>query len=398
MSRRAYFSLIAAAPLLLLSAQAHATLIASESFDCPNGNVLNTTGGVGWTGGWLLDTAVKSTARIQAAVATNKSNLPVLGGSLFIDGKGSNGTRIFRQLDLAPGSVADQLGLVELAPTFFGDKQRAIGKPGGTIWVGFLARMDAGIGSQQGHDAQNHFFLGHDKNAFSAGDYDKDGEIVAFGRGDQHINWGYGNTCSHSVCGPGSPGGGGVADQFGDGTTHWGVLRMKFTANGTIGTFWLDPPPGHADLADNTADSPPSGMAGVHFNWIELGSAPDSPVYFDEYRIGTTYEDISYGSVTCAGVVSSTSSSSSSSSGSTSSGMGGGGSTSSGAGGDATSGAGGAPTTSSTSTTSSGANAIPSDDSEDTGCSCRTGATQSTGAWASVALIALALLRRKRNS
>lgn len=328
-----------ASALVLNAGSAHAIVVAADSF-CATGSLLNQSSGVGFSDVWQTSNQYQNAFVVQAgALPVGASGLTTYGGSLNFDATGlGNGARIYRPLDLSAGSPAGKAGLVEMAQTFFGNQQAALGVPGTTVWIGLLANGSAAMGNQDGYDTQTHLFLGVNKNQFNQGDFNKDGESLAIGRGNQNHQWNVETTCSHTVCGPGQTGGFLGQTLFGDGKTHWAVLRFKFTANGTDTTMWIDPTPGANDPADASAQVGPVNLAAFHFNWIELGGAPDAQAGFDEYVIATTFADLSTGGQANCGGASSSSTSASSTAASTAA------STSGMATSSSTSGAGGATT------------------------------------------------------
>ena len=287
--------------VLLAPPHASATLVASESFVCAQPLLAGQGGGAGWAGSWI-------TGQAQCFVLAANSlgaNIGAVGGSLKYDGSKAvlnTGARIFRQLDLSQNSPAAQAGLVESTKTFFGNSQAALGVPGTVVWLAFAMNGGTAGNGKGGVDylAQMHLYHGVNANNLAAGDNNKDGEVLAIGRGNLNTTWNYERTCAHDVCpsGNGASSGYVSAAPF-DGNTHWVVIRFDFaTAKLTNVTMWLDPAPGAQPPADNQALSlggkQVNAVDGLHFDWIELGGET-ATFGFDEIRVATSYNEVSSG-------------------------------------------------------------------------------------------------------
>jgi hypothetical protein len=195
--------------------------------------------------------------------------------------------------------VAASAGVVETVPTKFGGTRDLIGKPGTTVWVAFLAKGHTGSGDSSG----SHLYESFDPaGGYTSGN--KDGEVVFLGRGSGNANYGYERTCGHSIgCANGINNGLDYQSShpFNDGVEHWVVYRFDFGATTDV-TMWFDPTPGPVDLDPASAESMKFvNMGGMkttwslppmHFGWVEL-EALGAKVDVDEYRIGTTFADVS---------------------------------------------------------------------------------------------------------
>jgi hypothetical protein len=290
---------VAVSAVSSIAAPARAELLASDSFVC-EGTMEGRAGGVGFLGPWRTDSASASAFMVQPAI----SGLPItsVGGALHVAGRDA---RLFRRLDLAEGSPADKLGLVESAKNYFGADERALGKAGTTIWLGFIAR-GAASASGPGVEkiAQMHLYHGVDTSAFARGNDNKDGEAIAIGRGNMNTDWNYESTCKHTVCTKGGSQGGFLSKgvPFNDDRAHWVVMRFAFEQATTKITFWLDPAPG-TEPAESAALALSNGgksaqtwvTPGFHFDWIELGAGAKAVVDFDEVRLATSFTDLEKG-------------------------------------------------------------------------------------------------------
>lgn len=294
---------------------AHAHVLASDSFVCPAPSMVGQGGGVGWSGTWIADPAEAAVFVPAANSLVGPAGLPTTGGSLYYDGtlllgplSSHYGARIYRPLDVDASSTANALGLTDSHTTFFGNQQYGYGTPGTTVWLGFLfngGTAGNGNGGLQ-YLAQVHLYDGMDQSQLSADDNNKDGEVLAIGRGNSNYVWNFERTCAHSPCKTTSSIGfvSGVAM---DSATHWAVLRFDFitasNVSGTAITFWLDPVPGTIDPLPATALVLSGGgqtnkttvtMPALHFNWVEFGGQ-SSTFAMDEMRIADTFADLSAG-------------------------------------------------------------------------------------------------------
>ena len=291
------------AALLCSPRPARAVLVASESFAYPVGALAGQAGGTGWSGAWI--TGQPNVFVVQAASLA--SGLPATGGALYFDGSravAGTGARVFRAIDVSPASAAAVAGLVENTSTLFQGTQPALGVPGTTVWLGLVfngGTAGNGLGGTQYLD-QIHLYNGATTTAamLGQGDNNKDGEALAIGRGNLNTTWNYERTCAHDRCPGGATGSTGYLSTVTfDSATHWLVLRFDFVSSATTQvTTWLDPAPGPnapgnagALLMGGLAVVP---VAGLHFNWVELGGQT-STFAFDELRLAGTFAELSFG-------------------------------------------------------------------------------------------------------
>ncbi len=280
---------------MTLGSNAHATLIASEQFSyAANQSLGGQSGGGGWAGPWQNPGA---NFKAIGAIPNIPGGLLATGGSLQITAADS---RALRPIACGPGSAAEAAGVVETVPTQFGGTQAVIGKPGTTVWLAFVSRGHTGSGSSAG----SHLYESFDAaGGFTSGN--KNGEVMFFGRGGMNANYGYERTCGHSIGCPVNITNGEdyqSTKPYNDGVTHWMVHKIDFAVAGTTITMWQDPtpaandPPGAnaLDLSwiNNGGTQTSWQVYPFHFGWVELESAGTTSD-FDEYRIGTTYADVS---------------------------------------------------------------------------------------------------------
>lgn len=312
---------------MLASSSVEATLLATDSITCPAASEVGQSGGSGWAGAWIADAAEASVFVASGNSLANSSGLVGSGGALNYYGglllapplSSHYGARIYRPLAVDPGTTAQGLGLTESHTTFFANSQFGYGVPGTTVWLGFLLNGGSAGNGQAGiqYLAQVHLYDGLDQTKLSQDDNNKDGEVLAIGRGNSNVVWNFERTCAHSPCGSTASSLGFVSTVTMDSATHWVVLRFDFvsasTVNGTKITFWLDPSPGASDpLATGSLGLTGNGQSNVHtvsvpalhFNWIEFGGQTAN-FAMDEMRVADTFADLSNGAEAgCGGLFS----------------------------------------------------------------------------------------------
>ena len=302
---------------ILLSAGpvAHAHLLASDSIACGGTTQVGAAGGVGWSGAWIADVGQNAVFVPGPNSLVGPSGLATLGGSLNYIGTGlnGNGARIYRPLDVAAGSAANLFGLTNPHTTFFGDQQYGYGMTGTTIWLGFLLHGGTAGNGLPGatYEAQVHLYDGMDQTQLSQRDNNKDGEVMAIGRGAGNFQWNFERTCAHSPCGGNTNSVNALSTLSMDSQTHWVVLKFDFVststafgaAGGTSITFWLDPTPGAIQPSPATAltlsgnsqsNKQTIAMPALHFNWIEFGGQ-QATFAMDEMRVADSFADLSGG-------------------------------------------------------------------------------------------------------
>ena len=278
-----------------------ADIIAADAFACRSALIATQSGGEGWNGAWL--SGQPDVFRLLPDSLAVPRGPRVSGGSAKFDGShaaAGTGARRFRSIDLSPSSVAARHGLVEVVPTTHGDTQPALGKPGTTVWLSFLINGGTAGNGQPGvaNLAQLHLYLGVDTSRLADGDQNKDGEVLALGRGNLNTAWNYERTCAHDRCPSGEVKSKSYVSALPfDDRTHWVVMRMVFANQATSAvTLWLDPAPGRDTPPEATAlilaGQTTNTIDGLHFNAIEFGGQTAS-FAFDEIRLGTSFRDLS---------------------------------------------------------------------------------------------------------
>jgi hypothetical protein len=293
-------------------------MLASDSIVCGAASMVGQGGGAGWNGTWVADPAEAAVFVPGSPSLVGPLGLPTLGGALYYTGTllqsghplaSHYGARIYRPLAVDPGSIANGLGLTDSHTTYFNDQQYGYGTPGTTIWLGFLLNGgNAGNGlSGVQYLAQVHLYDGMNQSNLSADDNNKDGEVMAIGRGAGNYQWNFERTCGHSPCGGTNSSLDFLSTVSMDNQTHWVVFKFDFTStsttNGTAITFWLDPTAGAIDPGPSTALSLTGNgqsnkktvtVPALHFNWIEFGGQT-STFAMDEMRVADTFADLSAG-------------------------------------------------------------------------------------------------------
>lgn len=293
---------------LVLAPISHATVIAADGLACSGATQVAQAEGSGFGAAWIADNAESAVFAPQASSLAAPLGLAQSGGALYYDGtllraggplQAHYGARIYRDFDLAPGSTAATLGLLESHTTYFGNQQSGFGVPGTTVWLGYLFNGGSagnGIAGVQ-YLAQVHLYDGLNTGNLAADDNNKDGEVLAVGRGNGNTQWNFERTCAHSPCGAITSSLGFVSTVNMDMQTHWVVLRFDFTsATTTAITLWLDPAPGMnapdpataLALSGHTTNNVPA----LHFNWVEFGGQT-ATFSLDELRLATSYADLS---------------------------------------------------------------------------------------------------------
>jgi hypothetical protein len=294
---------------------AHGHLLASDSIACAGTTQVGQAGGSGWSGAWIADTGQNAVFVPAQGSLAGPTGLTTLGGSLNYIGTGlnANGARIYRPLDIGPGSSANLLGLTDAHATFFGDQQYGYGTPGTSVWLGFLLNGGSAGNGLPGatYEAQVHLYDGMDQTKLSQRDNNKDGEVIAIGRGAGNFQWNFERTCAHSPCGGNTSSVNALSALAMDSQTHWVVLKFDFASTstafggsgGTRITFWLDPAPGATNPDSATAltlsgnsqtNQQTIAMPALHFNWIEFGGQQAS-FAMDEMRLADSFADLSAG-------------------------------------------------------------------------------------------------------
>ncbi len=245
--------------------QSPGELIAYEGFDYKEGaDLKGQTGGSGWKGEWF------ATAKGGVIIAKPQESIKTIAASgLSATLKGTD-VRVFRFIDLERPELKD---LVDDTPA-----GKMLGKNGTTIWISFLISCTSypklahgGVHLMEGVQLE--------------GNYKK----------TQRIQLGRQNNDTHWFLGRVDQGGPAAGTWHGhvvsDATTRLLVYRFDFKPGKNEGWLWIDPTPGQ-DPDPAKADIHTDTIAPFHFNAVNLGAGGGASFFFDELRIGTTFNDV----------------------------------------------------------------------------------------------------------
>ena len=250
----------------------HAAPIASESFDYkPDTMLRGANGGIGWDGPWFASPLRKNDNLVIGPSMTHPG-LAVAGGRMKQIGQD---VRSFRKIDVSRK---------EIAPLVTdGAHGKGLGKPGTTIWIGFLIAMPS-----------------HPKSAYGGihlcdglGDLTKD----PFGdkRTHQRISMGRSNTSKGWYLGRvtnGAPGAGKWDSAVAvDEKARLLVYRFDLHAKSAEAWLFIDPPL-NKEPAANLASLHAKDMTPFLFNTLSVGSGGNAIFHLDEIRIGSAFEDV----------------------------------------------------------------------------------------------------------
>lgn len=267
MTRMSFYCLILC--VFLAPNRVRAVVIAEESFDYPTDKVLTgTDGGQGWDGPWFTSPLNKTDNRVVAAsVLVPKAR----GNYLRLNG---DDVRNFRRIDTKRPEFARMLE--------GGPNGRGFGKPGTTVWCGFLIAVE---GNRLAHGGI-HLCDG-------VGDLSKD--IFGDKRAHQRIQLGRNNLLEHWILcrvTAGGPGAGKWESTVkADSTVRLLVYRFDFARESCDGYLFIDPQSDNEPNRD-TAAIKAHEMTPFHFNTINVGSGGGAKYMLDEIRIGTEFKDV----------------------------------------------------------------------------------------------------------
>jgi hypothetical protein len=249
-----------------------AALIAAESFDYRLDTPLRgANGGTGWDGPWFASPLRKNDNLVVEPSMTHPG-LAVAGGRMKQIGQD---VRSFRKIDLRRKEIAPLVA--------DGAHGKALGKPGTTVWIGFLIAMPS-----------------HPQSAYGGihlcdglGDLTKD----PFGdkRTHQRISMGRSNTSKGWYLGRvtnGAPGAGKWDSEVAvDDKTRLLVYRFDFHAKAVEAWLFIDPALDEEPAA-KFASLHAKDMTPFLFNTLSVGSGGNAIFHLDEIRIGSTFGDV----------------------------------------------------------------------------------------------------------
>jgi hypothetical protein len=277
--------------LALGTLPARATVIVSEGFAYPAGNLAGANGGTGWNGAWLnsplnvdamgmpLDSHVVSP---DSTYGTTHPGFVSIGNKFdgygaqtpSLTGNPSHEVRAFRFVDLTRPEVQPLLDAGRL------------GKDGSSLWIGFVARLASGFSSGNGGI--------HLYDGLTPLDQDPVGGKLAHERvfmGDRASNtvWFLGRTCG------GCPGA--TIDDTNvqvNGTLRFLVYRFDFLPGSETVRMWIDPPL-TGTPTDASALVTQTAFLDFRFDTVEAHSANSGStevIELDEFRIATSFGEL----------------------------------------------------------------------------------------------------------
>lgn len=269
---------LVAGPLMILAlsacgGEAAADVVAAESFDyAPAVTAAGQNGGSGWAAAWSGPTSGNSVHGGDSAFPGS----PLFGGHVRLNGQ----TRIERPIDVSESSPAVRVGLVE---------NGVIGKPGTTVYLGFLQRIST-VPSARSSDAAYLRYYAFELKRTG----DDTGRVLIIGHDDRSEpkpNHGYGAaSVTNNRRDDKEPG------QFAslgeeDDRTNQVVVKICFGAEGNdIVEIYRNPEPKTSE-SEATVDARLEGD--FRFDRIALarfvGKAPVHAV--DEIRVATSFAE-----------------------------------------------------------------------------------------------------------
>ena len=229
-----------------------AQLIVSDGFNDTPGPITGQGGGTGWAGNWTNSGSGADTV--------------VSGGLTYTQG----GVTLLSSGNKLMTSGSD-VGAYRRPPTTFGPYGGNVNQD---IWIGFLAAAPS-AGDPTGYAGLSLFSSGTE--VFFTGE--------ALGTG----MYGFQNHARAGLDGSAQ-----VSGVSASTTTHFLALHLNFTASGTTeATLFIDPTPGVTPTRNPDVDKIfPSSF---QFDQVRFqsGSSANALFFFDELRMGNTFQDIS---------------------------------------------------------------------------------------------------------
>ncbi|MEX1017169.1 MAG: PEP-CTERM sorting domain-containing protein [Phycisphaeraceae bacterium] len=245
------------AGLTLGAPQAHAALLAEESFDYEVGDLAGHGPGNGFGGNTWSEAGLDSSNAVQVVEnSLNFSSGPYTAGNRA--SFGTNRERATLGLDTSPGGTFANAGLV--------DGSDNIGADGTSVYISYLFQANEVkdyLGLEGYRDGARAWFLGRHGDQAEV----QDGSLSDVG------SFGAVNKNSEDLY----------------------VLKIDFLDGGDQITGWLSPTPGENE-GSQTPDFSNVSVGDFSFDAVAMwdnaaGSPPD--INFDEIRIGTTYKAVS---------------------------------------------------------------------------------------------------------
>lgn len=245
--------------VLALAPAANAGLVAYEGFDYTAANLNGQAGGTGLAGSWRG--GGNATFESGSLSYTDGTRTLVTAGNSY---RTSSGNRHLRDLDLAVGGAFDLAGLRNSAGN--------VGADGTTVYSSFMIQTNNA----------NSFFWGSEYHRDADGDGNRDFQV---GIENPSSTYGARSQNNNSWSKPFGP----AADT----NTHLYIVKFEFAAGNDTVSVYRDPAdlatePGSPDISFTPAESQDQS-----FDRIGVGDYVNySAARFDEFRIGTTWADV----------------------------------------------------------------------------------------------------------
>ena len=258
-----------------------AQLISLESFQYTTGNITGLNGGTGWSGPWFNSPLNSTDNKIDTIGLSLVPQIQGLGNKNYQIG---NDVRNFRYMDTSSAWLDPYL--------VYGTYGKTFGKDSTTFWISFLISCSSYPTTAYGglHLMDGVGDVSLDKYGFK-----QQHQRFQFGRDNTHANYIMARVTN------GLPGGATwQGNVLCDKQVRLLVHRIDFHPGPEEAWMWVDPP---ANVTPDTsiADIHAQNITDFRFNAVNIGSGSSAKFYFDELRIGTTFQSVVPRSVTDVG-------------------------------------------------------------------------------------------------
>jgi len=225
-----------------------AEVVAADDFDYEGMDIRGRDGGIGWADAWTGGNLLSRGSLYFSDYDAKGNRLTTLGDSKG----GSDAIKCsFRTLDS---------GMEDLV------SDGKLGKPGTTLWIGFIANFPQGLSSRGAfggvslfNDRREQLFLG-DCGSTNVWGFERAGELQCFSNVPVEA------SIAFLVC------------------------RIEFQSANAKVNMWVNPKPGATEPPAQEIDAF-ERVRPFQFNRVRICSAP-GPIDVDGLRIGTTYGDV----------------------------------------------------------------------------------------------------------